>query len=141
MNTIIKYIKYVAFTLLTFCCQNNQWEQCQEEAEHSNRQCPKAIDPQTQLDSIKLNKYDKKLSYYYSLSGEPDSTFQAIIASMENKERILNALTNSYELRQYLQLNITFEYNYYSKLSGAHLGTIKITPNEYSTKTTNGSGS
>ena len=103
--------------LLALSCQNNQWEQCEKEAERSNRQCPKIIDSQTQLDSIKFNKHDKKFAYYYSLSGESDSTFQATIDSKKNKERTLDAVTNSYELHPYLQLNITFEYNYYSKLS------------------------
>lgn len=131
MSTITKYIRYISFMLLALGCQNNQWEQCEKEAERSNRQCPKIIDSQTQLDSIKFNKHDKKFAYYYSLSGESDSTFQATIDSKEYKERTLNAVTNSYELHPYLQLNITFEYNYYSKLSGKLLGTIKITPNEY----------
>lgn len=131
MNRFIKYIKYATFTLLAFSCQNNQWEQCEKEAMRSNKQCPKIIDAQTQLDSIKFNKKNITFSYYYSLSGESDSIFHAIITSAENKDRTLNAVINSVELRQYVQLNITFEYNYYSKQSGKHLGTISITPNEY----------
>lgn len=131
MNTIIKYIKYAAFTLLALSCQNNQWEQCEKEAERSNKQCPKIIDAQTQLDSIKFNKKNTTFSYYYSLSGESDNVFHDIISSTENKERTLNAIINNGELRQYVQLNITFEYNYYSKQSGKHLGTITIAPNEY----------
>lgn len=126
-----RLIKYITFTFLALSCQSNQWEQCEKEAERSNKQCPKIIDAQTQLDSIKFNKKSARFSYYYSLSGDSDSTFHAIITSTENKERTLNAVINSSELRQYLQLNITFEYNYYSKQSGKHLGTITIAPNEY----------
>ncbi len=128
----LSLIAFVGLALFT-ACQETPSERCAREAEEANRQCPKIIDANTRIDSIKYYGDSNKFCYYYSLKGQTDNELTTIIKSPENRLQTLQSLTNTAEMRYYLEQHVTFEYIYNSQESGIRLGSIQITPDDYRT--------
>ena len=128
-------MRYFPIVILALCllsaCRESADERCIREAEAVNRQCPKIIDPCTQLDSIRFTTRDRTFTYFYSLKGEADSTLQPTIADGDYKQQVLRNIVNTADMRYYMEQNVSFEYRYVSQESGLSLGVIRITPDEY----------
>ena len=128
-------MRYFPIVILALCllsaCRESADERCIREAEAVNRQCPKIIDPCTQLDSIRFTTHDRTFTYFYSLKGEADSTLRATIADGDYKQQVLRNIVNTADMRYYMEQNVSFEYRYVSQESGLSLGVIRITPDEY----------
>lgn len=129
----MKHLTLTALLALFFftACQETRNERCAREAEEADRQCPKLIDANTRIDSIRYRSESNKFCYYYSLKGKTDVALKTIVEGPENRQQTLQSLTNTAEMRYYLEHDVTFEYIYYSQTTKALLGIITISPEDY----------
>ena len=131
--SIMKHLPQTAMLalFLLVSCRETGSERCAREAEEADRQCPRLIDVNTQIDSIRYQSEGNKFCYYYSLTGGTDAELKAAVDSPDNRRQTLHSLTNTAEMRYYLEHGVTFEYVYYSQMTKAPLGVITISPEDY----------
>ena len=118
-------------SLLCTACQMSREKSFAKAAEELTKQCPIAIDPNTDLDSLVYNPQDSLYQYYYSLQGASDNDFTNLVTSPLFIERIKENVINSVDMKPYKEYGMTFVYKYYSINSKKLLGTIVITPSDY----------
>ena len=130
---IMKRILFIITMLGSFlaACQGTREEKFAREAQKLTKQCPMVMDGNTDLDSLIYDQTNSLYQYYYSLHGFNDEDFTTLIAHPSFIERIKENVVNSVEMKPYKDAGLTFVYRYYSKSSKALLGSIEVTPEEY----------
>lgn len=129
----MKYLRILTFiytlAILTGCKETVP-ERCAREAEEANKLCPKIMNENTLLDSVKYVKDSNSFIYFYTLKDNETDELSKIIKNKESKNKLLQELANDADMRFYLKQEITFEYIYFSK-KGYRLGNIIIAPDDY----------
>lgn len=118
-------------SILTACRQETREERFARDARELTEQCPIAIDTNTYLDSLVYDKENTTYQYCYSLHGFTDEQLTELVTYPTFVEQIKFNVQNSVEMKPYKDAGITFRYYYYSKETGALLGSIEVTPEEY----------
>lgn len=132
MKKILVVLLEISLISSAISCKHESFdERCAREArEYTRKQCPQRIDEGITMDSLAYQKIGKgddvkqrKFIYYYTFSGKQDSLLNLMITEFPDTARkrlatykagMLNALTNSVQLKTYKDKGFDFEYIYYS---------------------------
>lgn len=123
-------------------------ERCAREArEYTQKQCPQQVGDGLTMDSMTYrtqgkgdNITDRKFTYYYTFSGKQDSLLNVMLTEYPDtarkrlgtfKENMLDALTNSVQLKTYKDKGFSFEYIYYSSKTKKTVLQFKFTKADY----------
>ncbi len=124
--------------LLTSCGRKSIEEQMEESAkEFTEKQCPKAIDDFTTIDSTVFDVKTRTMNYYYTLKGnldDKDIFTQSVIEDF--KEKLLMQLRDDLGLKKEKEAKINFAYHYFSEKSGEAFMSITYTEKDYTGKMT-----
>lgn len=111
-------------TIIAGCNNMSKAERYAKEATELNKQCPRALDEFTTMDSVHYLGDLNRFTYYYSVHGLADSI---LIAQKENLElQLFEQLINSPDMRPYITDSISFQYIYHSEESDSLLMDILI---------------
>lgn len=108
-------------------------ERCAREArEHTERQCPRRMDPYTVMDSLTYDRQSHTLNYYYTLEGMLDNDTVMTPQIYDDLEKLLlRNVVQSVELKTYKEKGLNFAYRYYSKSTGKIRFQTLLTPEDY----------
>lgn len=125
--------KYLFFAFAVLCltaCHESLEQRAEREAdEFTRKNCPMPVSDNVIVDSMKYEKTNRTIHYYYSIKGLADTT---LIATMNPKKELLQALKDDMGLRLYKEERFNFAYTYYStKHRGMKLVEAVFTPKDY----------
>lgn len=112
---------------INISCKESFSDRCIREVNDINRQCPKFIDEKTCLDSIKYLEDKNTFQYFYSIEGNVDNDLKSAI----DRDKIVDGISNTPGMKDYMDNQVTFEYKYYQKNSNNELICIIVTPQDY----------
>ncbi len=131
MNAIGKILLLSIVTVAFFSsCKESNQKILDQIAIEANKQCPKAMDDFTIMDSI-VSKPGNQLHYYYTIA--VDSIPEDIdknTYTLEAKQLILNNLKNNVAIKPLITRNIIFVHRYNDKRGNLFIQ-VNITPEDY----------
>lgn len=118
-------------TLVLTSCQETLEERCAREAkEYTAKHCPLRVSPDVVMDSMTFDKTTRTIAYIYTLSGALDDS--ATINKGQPRERLLQEVRNSTNLKLYKEAGYAFRYTYFSaKENGTKLFEATFHENDY----------
>ena len=94
-------------------CQETLEERCEREAKtFTEKNCPLRVAPGIAMDSMTFDKATHTIAYIYTLSGVVDDT--AVINQSQPRERLLQEVKNSTNMKLYKEAGFSFRYTYFS---------------------------
>lgn len=119
------FITSILFGLIIAGCnKTDKTERYTKEAQELSKQCPRALDEFTTMDSVRYLPSLKRFAYYYSVKGIEDSL---LTIQKENLElQLFEQLTNSPDMHPYIADSLSFQYIYHSVASNNLLMDILI---------------
>ncbi len=117
--------------LMLTSCQETLEERCAREAkEYTEKHCPLRVSPDVVMDSMTFDKATRTIAYIYTLSGALDDS--TTIHKGQPRERLLQEVRNSPNLKLYKEAGYSFRYTYFStKENGTKLFEATFHENEY----------
>lgn len=101
--------------------------------EFTQKECPKYIDPCTQLDSVYYNIETRTLTYYYTVQDFLDNDSLYTDEVVEGfREDVLKGLKSSIQMKPYKDEGITICYRYRSTTTGKQLLKLTFEKEDYS---------
>ena len=108
-----KFILFLIAPLALMSCQETLEERCAREAkEYTKKNCPTLVAQNITLDSMTFETKSHTISYCYTVSGEIDDS--TVINSNNPRERLLEQVKNSPNLKLYKEAEYNFRYAYFS---------------------------
>ena len=122
----------LALSLLTACTESFE-DRCRREArEYTEKQCPRAIDPCTTLDSMTFSEQPVGFNYYYSVHGALDSDERMDSASIQDYHDMLRSnVRKDIGLKTYKDKGFTFSYHYVSASTRKLYFVASFGPDDY----------
>ncbi|MGL4852140.1 MAG: hypothetical protein ACRC3Z_05785 [Phocaeicola sp.] len=113
----MKPFPFILLTTLLLCsCTNAPTsKKLEQAADKENKRCPLAIASNIQMDSVKYNTQENKLTYYYSLSNDLDN--QELLEANHSllQLQLEEAVESETALLPYRDFGATISYCYYSE--------------------------
>lgn len=101
-------------TIALMSCQESLEERCAREAEeYTKKNCPTLVTQDITLDSMTFDKKSHTIGYCYTVSGEIDDS--TVINSNNPRERLLEQVKNTPNLKLYKDAGYNFRYVYFSE--------------------------
>ena len=136
MKKIFLYI--IPALLLSSCGRKTIEEQLADAAiEFTEKQCPKAIDDFTTIDSMTFDMPSRTIHYYYTLKGDLDDKEIFTSSVVEDfQEKVLLQLRGDLGLKKEKEAKINFGYHYFSEQKGEEFMSFLFTEEDYTGKMT-----
>lgn len=123
------FILLICPAVFTSCHESLEDKAAREAAEFTRKNCPVAINENIVNDSIVYEKSTRTIHYYYTISGNADTT---ALNKRWAKEELTKGVKGATELRPYKEDGFNFAYTYFSaKHKGKKLIEVAITPKDY----------
>ena len=126
------FISFLSVFTLIACKHETFTDRCEREArEYTTKQCPLILQEGLTMDSMTFRKAENKFIYYYTLSGKLDNPGYVQNNATNIRKQLLDALTNSVEMKRYKDENMAFEYIYMSQSEKKGILDFTFTKEEY----------
>lgn len=102
------------FTLAACHNNNSQARKFKQMAEKTNKACPIRMSETIMLDSTNYNEKTNTVSYFYSVTGEPDNPTYMNNNYTTFKQALQDAVDNSADMEDYRKFGTSIRYVYFS---------------------------
>lgn len=120
--------------LLMACGRQSFDEKCEREArDYTARHCPMPIEQNVMFDSMVYHRGQSVMAYCYTLSGSLDQADVIRQNATVFKQKLVEAVRNSVEMKKYTQKGIRIDYLYHSASTGKLLLKVEVGPDDEET--------